>query len=209
MFADNQPAYKSPYFIPCFHSIKFWFGLFFVLFCFWLVVGLVGSYASFCHSCSENSQCGNVEFGIIGNWSEFCVVLVFPVLSVHCGSKRIEFPSTLWELPTAGNIRETDKLLGFRAGGWNLLEPFSLVFNGYLRVERRRWSDIWTVSLMVTGSTRAGPQRISTAIVSGVLGKTFEAWKTSRDLREVLQGWPDNQRDWKLFCGQIIGESWV
>lgn len=62
---------------------------------------------------------------------------------------------------------------------------------------------------MVTGSTRAGPRRISTAIVSGVLGKTLEAWKISRDLREVLQGWPDNQRDWKLFCGQIIGESRV
>lgn len=58
-----------------------------------------------------------------------------------------------------------------------------------------------------SGSTRAGPRRISTAIVSGGVGKTFETWKTSRDLREVLQGWPDNQRDWKLFCGQIIGES--
>lgn len=91
MFADNQPAYKSPYFISCFHSIKFWFGLFFVLFCFWLVVGLIGSDAWFCDSCSETPQCGNVESGVIRRWSEFCVGsgVSNSVLSVYCGAERI------------------------------------------------------------------------------------------------------------------------
>lgn len=35
-----------------------------------------------------------------------------------------------------------DKLMGFEAGGWNLLEPFSVVSNGYLRVEIRSSPDL-------------------------------------------------------------------
>ena len=144
MFADNQPAYKSPYFISCFHSIKFWFGLFFVLFCFGLVVGLIGSYACFCRSCSENCPCGNAGFGVTGSWSELCVAPVVPVLSVHCGSKRIELSSTL--LGTLNCWRDymnrLDKLKGFEASGWNLLEPFSVVSNGCLRVEIRSSPDL-------------------------------------------------------------------
>ena len=60
MFADNQPAYKSPYFISCFHSIKFWFGLccFFFFFC--LVLFLAGSW-----------------------FDRWCLCLVFVVLSLR------------------------------------------------------------------------------------------------------------------------------
>lgn len=51
--------------------------------------------------------CGNLEFVVIGSWSEFCVGsgVSNPVLSVHCGSKSIRFSSSFWVPQTAGEVR--------------------------------------------------------------------------------------------------------
>lgn len=39
-------------------------------------------------------------------------------------------------------MNRLDKLKGFEASGWNLLEPFSVVSNGCLRVEIRSSPDL-------------------------------------------------------------------
>lgn len=107
-----------------------------------------------------------------------CWVFTVVLREFHCGSK--DSLPYFWELQTPRKSR------GIGASDWNLLESSSPV--GIWGWKGRESPGLWTIYLMVAGSTRTGPRRISAATVNSAPARAFKAWKTGGELRRVLEG---------------------